>query len=82
MAGEFGQHRAQVGGGDAGDGVAPPQPHVEIGMLAAEKFDHLQAADPALPERPEEERRTGRVEGDDDERRHALERCRHAAASA
>ena len=66
-AGQARQHRAQVVGLDGGGDVAPPQAHVEIGVLAAEKFHHPRARELPAAERPQEQRRAGGIEADDDE---------------
>ena len=57
---------------DRGGGVAPPQRHVEIGVLAAQELDDPQAGAAAQAERPDEQRRARGVEADDDKRRHAF----------
>ncbi len=67
MRGKLLEHGAQLVGADRGGDVAPPQPHVEIGVLAAEELDHRAAADMDAAERPQEQRRADGVEADDDE---------------
>src|SRR6185437_12959273 len=53
-------------GADGRGHVAPPQRHVEIGVLATQELKANQATDGARAERPEKQWFSGAVEADDD----------------
>src|SRR6185437_8573762 len=66
VSGEMRECATHTFGADGRGHVAPPQRHVEIGVLATQELKANQATDGARAERPEKQWFSGAVEADDD----------------